>query len=180
MKLDAKVNMLGTKMRITSEFGESRKTHKHTGIDFVTAEKKIFSPISGVVIREKFSKTLGNFIAIYDAKNDLIHRFGHMKNRSLFDKGDRVCVGSVLGFQGNTGTSTGEHVHYDIIKNIWDNPIDYSVSGLLLQNYFDPAIFAGIGKGKFKKNTVWSFYKIWTLDLGDKSVDKGEFYAKKL
>ena len=57
----------------------------------------------------------------------MLTRYGHIK-KLLKSKGDRVKRGEIIALVGNTGRSTGPHVHYEVKlngKNI--NPKDYFV-----------------------------------------------------
>lgn len=137
-------DILGTKFTIKSLFGVDRGDHKHTGLDVYTAEGKVFSTVNGVIMHDQFSDTFGNWISIYDPIEDLLHRYGHFKTRSVFDVGNEVQVGNFVGFQGNTGRSTGEHIHYDIVKMKGADPKALNVKNLKLEDYLDPLIYLGI------------------------------------
>ena len=51
--------------------------------------------------------------------------YAHNKKNSV-DKGDKVAKGDVIGQVGNTGRSTGPHLHFEIrVKNNVRNPAQY-------------------------------------------------------
>jgi len=43
-------------------------------------------------------------------------RYAHMSTFNV-KRGEKVKRGSVIGYVGNTGTSTGPHIHYEVHKN---------------------------------------------------------------
>jgi murein DD-endopeptidase MepM/ murein hydrolase activator NlpD len=89
----------------------------HTGLDF-TADigTEIYATGDGVIesIESKFSG-YGNHVIIN-------HGFGyeslyaHM-SRIAVTAGQRVRRGQIIGYVGNTGASTGPHLHYEVMKN---------------------------------------------------------------
>jgi|TARA_B100000795_G_C22804699_1_gene444062 murein DD-endopeptidase MepM/ murein hydrolase activator NlpD len=89
----------------------------HTGVDF-TAKKgtDIFASGDGVVSNVKKSYTGYGQHVIID------HGFGYKTlyaHMSAFKvrKGQKVKRGDVIGLVGNTGTSTGAHLHYEVIRD---------------------------------------------------------------
>jgi murein DD-endopeptidase MepM/ murein hydrolase activator NlpD len=66
----------------------------------------------GTVIRQRYDKGDGHFILV-DHGNGFRTKFAHLK-KSLVKKGDPVTRGQVIGLVGNSGRSTGPHVHYEI------------------------------------------------------------------
>ena len=61
--------------------------------------------------------------------------YGHM-NEFIVHAGQKVKRGDVIGYVGNTGFSTGPHVHYEVIKNGTKvNPINYFYNDLTPQQY---------------------------------------------
>lgn len=137
-------DILGTKFVIKSLFGVDRGDHKHTGLDVFTAEGKVFATTNGVVIHDSVSDTFGNWMSIYDPIEDKLHRYGHFKTRSVYDVGNEVSLGDFIGFQGNTGRSTGDHIHYDIVKMNGKDPKALNIKLLTLEDYEDPAIYLGL------------------------------------
>ena len=104
--------------RITSSYGRRRDplNHRkafHAGIDFKgRIGDKVHATGSGVVIRSSYVRGFGNCIV-------LAHGYGydtlyaHLSKR-LVKVGARVTRGQVIGLVGNTGRSTGSHLHYEV------------------------------------------------------------------
>ena len=67
---------------------------------------------AGTVIRQRYDKGDGHFILL-DHGNGFRTKFAHLQ-KSLVKKGDQVTRGQVIGLVGNSGRSTGPHVHYEI------------------------------------------------------------------
>jgi len=112
--------------RITSPFGYRNdpftgKSSFHTGVDLVKKHKSpihAFAP--GVVTHAKMGVAgsgfgnYGNVVAVKD-KNGRLHVYAHLDSISV-KVGANVSKGQVVGTQGNTGRSTGSHLHYEIRK----------------------------------------------------------------
>ncbi len=108
--------------KITSKFGyranpfTGRNVELHGGIDF---RGEIGTPIhataAGTVVYANRKGGYGNCVIIQHNK-ELKTLFGHM-NSILVQEGDEIEVGDVVGTLGNTGRSTGPHLHYEIYKN---------------------------------------------------------------
>ncbi|MET1218754.1 MAG: M23 family metallopeptidase [Glaciecola sp.] len=92
------------------------KPAMHKGIDFAGKEgEPVVATAAGVVTWAGERYGYGNLIEI-DHGNGMVSRYGH--NHSLTVKvGEIVTKGSTIALMGNTGRSTGAHVHYEIIKN---------------------------------------------------------------
>jgi murein DD-endopeptidase MepM/ murein hydrolase activator NlpD len=108
--------------RITSKYGQ-RWGRQHKGIDII-GNKNIMAADSGVVEFAGKKNGLGNAIII-DHKNGFKTVYGHLSKISV-KKGQAVEKGDVIGIMGNTGNSTGVHLHFEIHKNgKVKNPLDY-------------------------------------------------------
>ncbi|MFD2117433.1 peptidoglycan DD-metalloendopeptidase family protein [Paenibacillus yanchengensis] len=108
--------------KITSKFGP-RWGRQHKGIDF-TGSKSILSSDAGVVEFAGRKGSLGNLVII-DHKNGYKTYYGHMSSFKV-SKGDKVSKGEGLGTMGNTGNSTGTHLHFEIHKDgVAQNPMKY-------------------------------------------------------
>ena len=140
--IDLPLNLSGT-------FGEFRSSHFHYGLDITTNKKsgyEVYSIDSGSIIRVRVS-TSGYGKAVYiDHSNGLTSVYAHLKefspkiqeyikaqqylNKSyniqkFFDVGDLVVIkGELIGYSGNTGGSSGPHLHFEIRDTKSQNPIN--------------------------------------------------------
>lgn len=87
---------------------------KHQGVDFsVPTGTAVFSTYYGIVLSSTYERGYGNTILI-DNQGGFRTRYGHLM--VLFvGKGEYVKPGQMIGLSGNTGHSTGPHLHYEII-----------------------------------------------------------------
>ena len=61
--------------------------------------------------------------------------YGHMSKVAV-RPGQKVKRGDIIGYVGNTGSSTGPHVHYEVIKNGQKiNPINFFFNDLTAAEY---------------------------------------------
>lgn len=109
---------LKSAFRFTSGFG-SRNDPKgagrrmHEGIDMAgSAGSPIFATADGVVVHAGWENGYGKLVTI---RHDfgLETRYGHLSQIHV-SKGDRVSRGERIGDMGNTGRSTGTHLHYEV------------------------------------------------------------------
>ncbi len=88
----------------------------HPGVDFAAlAGSDVVSTAAGVVTSAGPKSGYGHFIEISHG-DGYSTRYAHNKE-ILVKKGDMVKKGEVIAKVGNTGRSTGPHVHYEIMKN---------------------------------------------------------------
>lgn len=116
--------------RITSKFGDrpdpfERNTRFHRGLDLAgPLNSKVKATADGVVVYAGERRGYGNYIKIKH-DNSITTEYAHLKNVSV-KAGDTVKRGDPLGLQGNTGRSTGTHLHYEIrVNNEVKNPRDF-------------------------------------------------------
>lgn len=101
--------------KISSKFGYRidpvKKIHQfHNGIDLpVPVNTQVKNPQDGTVINVLNNKEGGNQVIIKHA-DGFTSGYAHL-NKSLVKKGDKVKKGQVFALSGNTGKSTGPHVH---------------------------------------------------------------------
>lgn len=75
---------------------------------------KVQTPVSGTVVKCKSLKnSYGNYIAIRDADGNT-HYFAHLSGFNNIKIGQKVNSGDVIGYSGNSGNSTGPHLHYEV------------------------------------------------------------------
>ena len=98
---------------ISREFNEDEK---HLGMDIVNEESTpIFAVADARVIFSDFSKDFGNFLILDHQNGYITHYYHNLENFS--SKGDFVKKGDVIATMGNTGMSSGPHLHFEIWKD---------------------------------------------------------------
>lgn len=106
------------KFRVSSEFGvleEIRNGRSHTGIDLaIPSGTDLRSIADGFVTKivDMGSESLGKAVYI-KTKSGEVHIFGHMQDISV-KQGEVVHFGDLIGHSGNTGYSSGPHLHFAI------------------------------------------------------------------
>lgn len=107
----------------TSPFTNRKEFHK--GLDIsVKQGTPIIATADGVVTFSGKKGLLGNTIII-DHGYGLITRYGHAQ-KLLKKRGEAVKRGEIVAYVGNTGRSTGPHVHYEVMLNgVQVNPKRY-------------------------------------------------------
>lgn len=126
-------------IRITSNHGgpaPGSKFGKHLGTDYsVGVGAKVYAPVSGTIIGQPISTTVGKQVYLREDGNGRIWRFLHLSGQGTLMA--HVNEGDVIGLSGNTGsTSTGPHLHCDVRKanTLWNDSF---------YNYYNPeALFA--------------------------------------
>ncbi|MGO1736863.1 MAG: M23 family metallopeptidase, partial [Leucobacter sp.] len=92
----------------------------HGGVDFAAASgTPIFSVGPGTVSMAGWFGNYGNMTEVTHA-NGLRTRYGHQVRTPPVRVGQRVGAGSVIGYVGRTGNSTGPHLHFETWVN-WQN-----------------------------------------------------------
>src|SRR5688572_16251369 len=121
-----------TRGLLTSGFGSREDPFTggysmHSGLDIATREgSEVAAPASGVVIFAGEKAAYGNTVVI-DHGRDITTLFGHLQ-RMLVKAGEKVERGQHIGNVGNTGRSTGPHLHYEVrINGVPVNPRRYVV-----------------------------------------------------
>lgn len=103
---------------ITSRFGsrESIRSSGHTGLDIAAPKgTKIKAAASGTVIFAGYSGGYGNVVKI--SHGDGIKTYYAHCSKLYVKKGQTVSAGDVIAAVGSTGNSTGNHLHFEVVKN---------------------------------------------------------------
>lgn len=88
----------------------------HEGIDFVApVGTPVLATAAGQVIRAEYAGAYGNLVELAH-KQGFVTRYAHLKNIDV-QPGEQVAAQAVLGTLGNTGRSTGPHLHYEVHFN---------------------------------------------------------------
>jgi murein DD-endopeptidase MepM/ murein hydrolase activator NlpD len=97
-----------------SPFTGLREFHK--GLDFAGRKgTEIIAPADGVVSFVGRNGSYGKMIKI-DHGHGIVTRYGHLQ-KALKKRGEAVKRGDVIALMGNTGRSTGPHLHYEVLLN---------------------------------------------------------------
>lgn len=126
-------------MRVTSPYGMRKDPltgiyKKHNGVDLRARNAMVYSMFPGIVHKVGYDERSGNYVIIQHG--EIAVSFCHL-SKILIKKGSRVHAHDVIGISGNTGRSTGEHLHvsckmkgtyinpeiiFQYIRNILDSP----------------------------------------------------------
>lgn len=110
MPVNAPFNASGFGMRIDPITGQNAM---HEGIDFIAEPgTAVVAAAGGVVQFAGFHPQYGNVIDI-DHGNDLVTRYAHL-SKMLVREGEVLQRGRRIALSGNTGRSTGPHLHFEV------------------------------------------------------------------
>ena len=99
---------------ITSKFGQrvhpiEKILKQHDGIDLKADSSYVYSVMPGRVLKVGKNRRSGNFVVVEHGSYQSI--YCHLR-KAYVDKSDYVDAGQIVGLSGNTGFSTGEHLHF--------------------------------------------------------------------
>ena len=143
--------------RLSSNFNPRRlhpvtgRVSPHNGTDFaMPIGTPIVAPANGRVERVGNHHAAGRYIVVRH-DNGYRTRYLHL-SRPLVNQGERVEMGKRIALSGNTGRSTGPHLHYEVIVNntpvnamTVDLPENTSLSGdtlIAFQRHAEPVLAA--------------------------------------
>ena len=102
----------------------------HPGIDFAAEEgAEVYAVAGGIVTAADYDVEKGNYVVL-DHGGGLETEYQHMKSL-LVSAGQSVVQGQVLGYVGNTGNSTGPHLHFEARQD--GAPADLTGTALLAE-----------------------------------------------
>ncbi len=116
--------------KITSDYGYrtdpfSGESVFHKGMDMAVPESSCVSAAGdGVVLACDYDE-VGGWYVVIDHGNQLQTYYGHLSKISV-KQGDLVCEGQKIALSGNTGKTTGPHLHFEVVdhgQNV--DPADY-------------------------------------------------------
>ena len=121
--------------RITSKYGkrvdpiDNTKIGFHKGIDIVINDGNVIAPKDGVVSFVGKKQGHGNCVEIehsyFPKAYSVKTRYSHLDKIDVREN-EKVKIGDKIGKQGNTGRSTGYHLHYEMLINNHDvDPINF-------------------------------------------------------
>ena len=151
--------------RISSFFGRRHAPTKgassfHKGIDIAApAGTPVYAAADGVITVRESQRGYGNVVYIKHPDGTET-RYGHLSGFSDLPAGAQVSAGSLIGYVGSTGVSTGNHLHFEV-RNALGQAVDpQTVFGAGLDNYrampavdgFNPALYTGATTGLAQNN----------------------------
>jgi peptidoglycan hydrolase CwlO-like protein len=120
-KSNAGMFLYPTEGTLTSTMGQ-RWGKEHAGIDIAKpGTVPIVAAESGTVLRSYYSSSYGNVVFISHYIDGQLYTtvYAHMNSRSV-QNGETVSRGQLVGYQGNTGNSFGQHLHFELHKGPWN------------------------------------------------------------
>lgn len=109
-------------VRVTNPFGVKNSIYasgQHDGIDLVSdGSKDVLAIREGTVIRSQYLPAWGNYVVV-SQPDGLKAIYAHLSERSV-SVGETVGKGTKVGLMGNTGRSTGAHLHLEIQRDYYD------------------------------------------------------------
>ncbi len=127
--------------RIASGFGYRihpiyKTTKFHSGIDFTAPTRTpVYATGNGKISFAKYEgRGYGNHIIINHSFG-YQSLYGHLSSIEVYE-GQKVKRGELIGYVGNTGTSTAPHLHYEVVKGTKKvNPINYFFNDITEADY---------------------------------------------
>ena len=193
-------NPLQIPLILNGNFGESRSNHFHSGIDIKTQFKeglKVFSVAKGNISRIKIAH--GGFgKAIYVSHpNGYTTVYAHLKkfNNSIeefvkkiqykkqsyevdlyLNTSDlKVFNNEVIGFSGNTGSSSGPHLHFETRKTVNQKALNPLLFGIEIKDTRRPVVNSLYMYKKLKSGSISLPYKVVLNKINDST-----FATKKI
>lgn len=113
------------KFRLTSKYGvleEIRQGRAHTGIDLATPMNTELRAIADGIVEKVYNGgAIGKGVKI-ELEDGTHAIYGHMNDVTV-KVGEKVSTGEFIGYSGNTGHSTGPHLHFALNKDgEWIDP----------------------------------------------------------
>lgn len=115
---------LGVPFTYTSFFGDDRGDHIHHGVDMAVPVGSPLYAVKDGMIDYKEIETIGGVAIGLKADDGNWYYYAHLSTYAPgIAKGTRVSGGQVIGYSGNTGQSTGPHLHFGIKnRGTWIDP----------------------------------------------------------
>jgi hypothetical protein len=150
---------------ITGSFAEFRPDHLHSGIDFATDNKigqNVYAVADGYISRIKVSPFGYGKVVYITHSNGFVSVYGHLNEfnvvvqdyitRKQYEKESfeielfpnpvlfKVKKGDIIGYSGNSGSSTGPHLHFEIRRERTERPINPALFGVYDKDELSPVI----------------------------------------
>jgi murein DD-endopeptidase MepM/ murein hydrolase activator NlpD len=133
--------------RITQGYGMTTYARRgayggapHNGVDMSDGYgSPITAAADGQIVANGTNNGYGNWVAIqHPNAHNVVTVYAHMSALSFLKVGSQVKAGTVIGYEGSTGNSTGSHLHFSVYKEFFTYLNDKN--GQLYFNYFDGSV----------------------------------------
>ena len=126
----------GSKYQVYQGYGGNRSHQGTFAIDFSTPQgTKLTAAMDGIVIsyedsfsrggQSKYLRNKGNYIMIYHPANGTFTQYYHLQKKGVLVKiGQKVKAGESIGLSGNTGYTSGPHLHFTVLKPVLTNTLE--------------------------------------------------------
>jgi len=188
---------------LAGSFGELRSNHFHSGIDIKTQQRQglpIYAIGDGSVTRIKISHWGYGKVLYVAHPNGYTSVYGHLQKFSpeieafikkeqyrkksyeveVFPEYGEVKVekGKVIAYGGNTGGSSGPHLHFEIRSSISEKPTNPLLYGLEVRDATNPTLVKLFGYPLSENAQVNQSKNVIELDF--KKLEDGTFLAEKV
>lgn len=104
-------------------FGQGNEFH--TGIDIsCPSGRSVYATADGIVVETKYLGGLGKCVTVFHGLG-ISTKYGHL-SKIVVKEGQKIKRGTLIGYTGSTGRSTGPHLHYEVLLNGKAvNPLEY-------------------------------------------------------
>jgi len=107
---------------------------EHKGIDIAgTYKSPVYAAANGVVVKSYLSYSYGNVVFVHH-DNGFETVYAHLAKRTV-SEGDKVQQGETIGLMGNTGESTGTHLHFEIHDGEWTIDKKNAINPFIVYGY---------------------------------------------
>ncbi|QJB35198.1 peptidoglycan DD-metalloendopeptidase family protein [Chitinophaga oryzae] len=122
-----------------SKYGivDGRKSGKHQGIDLYAPEgSNVYACVNGTISNNYYSESYGHTVTLEGdyAGSKYYFFYAHLQSKGLFELGEEVAAGTIIGYTGKTGNASGlkyeqEHLHFEVrnkenVKRGFDGRLD--------------------------------------------------------
>ncbi|MGM9927690.1 MAG: M23 family metallopeptidase [Bacillus sp. (in: firmicutes)] len=121
---------------VSDYFGTRGGAHK--GIDIAGyLRSEIIAVSDGVVSKSYYSDSYGHVVFIQHPNDGFETVYAHLDER-LVNEGQAIKQGQVIGKMGNTGRSTGVHLHFEVHHHNWSVSKENAINPLLVIEEIEP------------------------------------------
>jgi len=161
-------------MKITSRFGWRRHpilgfSARHNGVDLgAPVGTKVRATASGTIIARGYDRVRGRYIIIRHPNGYRTHYYHLSRYASGIRRGKKVSQGQIIAYVGNTGRSTGPHLHYGVQKyGRYINPLTLKSPSLKPLSKLEIPAFK-----RYSRKIIRLFNEIIVFNMTQREINK--------